>query len=131
MRTSATGALLLLALPWASLALAQALRVEVNAPESLHAGDRTFVELRVWADAQMPVMVTPRAEGDAVEVVRGRLLRPDAVDPEASPLVFRIPIAAREPGPARVRVDVQSFTCEGDDCRRVQGEAQADVRVVR
>jgi len=76
-------------------------------------------------------MVTPRAEGDAVEVVRGRLLRPDAVDPAASPLVFRIPIAAREPGPARVRVEVHSFVCEGDECQPVEGEAQVDLRVSR
>ncbi len=126
-----TSWLVCLALPFASVAFAQALRVELDAPASLRAGDRTTVELRVWAEAERPVMVTPRAEGDAVEVVRGRLLRPDAVDPEASPLVFRIPIAAREPGPARVRVEVHSFTCEGDECRPIEGQAQVDLRVSR
>ncbi|MBO6936992.1 MAG: hypothetical protein JJ863_18620 [Deltaproteobacteria bacterium] len=115
----------------ATVGYAQALRVELDAPASLRAGDRTTVELRVWAEDERPVMVTPRAEGDAVEVVRGRLLRPDAVDPGATPLVFRIPIAAREPGPARVRVEVHSFTCEGDECRPVEGEAQLDLRVSR
>lgn len=126
MRTSA-----LLLLAFASVAFAQELRLELGAPESLSAGDRANLELRVWADPEMPVMVTPRAEGAAVEVVRGRLLRPDAEDPEASPLVFRIPIAAREPGPARVRAHVQTFRCEGDDCEPVAGEAQAELRVGR
>lgn len=126
MRTSALLVLLL-----ASVALAQELRLELDAPASLSAGDRTSLELRVWADPEMPVMVTPRAEGAAVEVVRGRLLRPDAEDPEGSPLVFRIPIVAREPGPARVRAAVQTFRCEGDDCEPARGEAQAELRVGR
>jgi len=115
----------------ASVALAQDLRLELDTPASLNAGDRTSLELRVWADPGMPVMVTPHAEGAAVEVVRGRLLCPDAEDPEARPLVFRIPIVAREPGPARVRAAVQTFRCEGDDCEPVRGEAQAELRVAR
>ncbi len=127
MRTSI--ALVLMGL--ASIALAQDLRLELDAPDSLSAGDRATLELRVWAEPEMPVMVTPRAEGAAVEVVRGRLLRPDAVDPEASPLVFRIPIVAREPGPARMRAVVQTFRCEGDDCEPADGEAQVELRVSR
>jgi len=127
MRTS----VLLAVVAIASVAFAQELRLELDGPESLSAGDRRNLELRVWAEPEMPVMVTPGAEGAAVEVVRGRLLRPDAEDPAASPLVFRIPIVAREPGPARVRAAVQTFRCEGDDCEPIQGEAQTDLRVGR
>jgi len=115
----------------ASLVHAHAFRVTLDAPNTLRTGDRTAVELRVWAEADRPVMVTPRAEGDAVEVVRGRLLRPDAVNPSASPLLFRIPIAAHEPGPARIWVEVQSFRCEGDECRPIEAEAQVEVHVSR
>ena len=108
------------------------LRVELVPPAALASGDRAMMELRVWVPAgDVPVMVTPRAEGAAVEVVRGRLLRPDAVDAAASPLVFRIPIVAREPGPARLRVRVETFACRGTDCRALRAETQELLRVTR
>jgi hypothetical protein len=106
-------------------------RAELGAPAELKAGDRASIELRVWAPPELPLMATPRSEGAAVEVVRGRLLRADAEDPEASPLVFRIPIVAREPGPARVTVTIDTYACEGNDCRRVRNEAEVELRVDR
>ena len=115
----------------ASTTRAEPLRVMLAAPDELHAGDRASLELQVWAQSHQPVMVTPRSEGAAIEVVRGRLLRPDAADPLGEPLTFRIRIVAREPGPARVLVRVDTFHCDRGECEPWSEEARVALRVTR
>jgi len=123
--------LLALAALGSAVAIAQ-VPVELDGPETLATGARATLEVRVHGAAGMPVLVTPRAEGAALEVVRGRLMRPDAVDPEAEPLVFRVPVVAREPGPARVRVRVRTFACpDGDECHPRETRVSRAIRVVR
>ncbi len=78
----------------------------------------------------LPVIVTPTEEGTAVEVVRGRLVRADAEDPDAETLRFRIPLVARESGTGVVRVHVNTFECdERDECRALEGESALTLRV--
>ena len=116
----------------AALTLARAddpLRITLEPPERLVEGSRSAIVATVHVAPDVPVLITPNEEGTALFVVRGRLFRADADEPEASPLRFRIPIVARQPGTAVVRVRVSSFECEGEDCRPVRGEASVTLRV--
>jgi hypothetical protein len=73
-------------------------------------------------------LLTPRSEGTAVEVVRGRLMRADARQPDAEELEFRIPIVAREAGTAILRVRASGYLCEAR-CRAVDAQASLIVSV--
>ena len=103
----------------------------LEAPERIEVGDRARVTLRVDVAPDVPVLVTPRSEGAALEVVRGRLLRADAADAEARPLRFEVPVVARTAGGAVLRVHVASFVCEGERCEPLEAEATLQVRVER
>lgn len=122
-------ALLGLALLAAAPASAQdPLRVEIDAPPALRRGDRTEIVARVSGAGDLPILVTPTSEGTAVEVVRGRLLRSDAVSPDAAVLELRIPIVARDAGTAVMRVRVSGYACEAR-CRAVSAEASVILEV--
>ncbi|HBQ16337.1 MAG TPA: hypothetical protein DEF51_36150, partial [Myxococcales bacterium] len=95
----------------ASSACAQ-LDVSLSDPGALTVGDRAEIVARVSGAGAHPVMLTPSAEGTALEVVRGRLLRADARDPDASELELRIPIVARSAGTSVLRVRVAGYACE-------------------
>ncbi len=75
-----------------------------------------------------PLLVTPSSEGTALEVVRGRLLRAEAQDPRAEVLEFQVPVVARGPGTAVVRVRAAGYACEAR-CRPVHAEASLIVHV--
>lgn len=111
-----------------STALAR-LGLSFETPSRLAVGDRARVVLVVDVPEDMPVLVTPTHEGSAVEVVRGRLARVDALEPEARPLRFPIPIVARERGAGAVRATVSTFECAGDDCVALEEEARITLRV--
>ncbi|MCU0677763.1 MAG: hypothetical protein MUE69_33920 [Myxococcota bacterium] len=98
-------------------------------PERVVVGDRARLVLVVDVATDVPVLVTPTHEGSAIEVVRGRLARADAVEPNARPLRFPIPIVARERGTGVVRATVTSFVCEGEVCDAVEEEARVAIRV--
>ena len=104
--------------------------VRIGKVPVLSPGAHHSVELEVsLAPGQgAPLLVTPTIEGSAVEVVRGRLLRSDAVDPQASPLRFRLPIVANSPGTSVLRVEVRGFAC-AQRCQPVQGSASLVLRV--
>ncbi|MGE0786901.1 MAG: hypothetical protein AB7S26_14610 [Sandaracinaceae bacterium] len=94
------------------------LSVELEAPP-VRAGERGQVLARVSGAGTHPLLVTPWSEGTAIEVVRGRLVRAEARDPSADVLEFRIPIIARSPGTAVLRVRAAGYVCgcpEGDRC---------------
>lgn len=110
-----------------STAAAQ-LEVELADPGALTVGDRAEVIASVRGAASHPLLLTPRAEGTALEVVRGRLLRADARDPDASVLELRIPVVARRAGTSVLRVSVSGYACEAR-CRRVEATASLVVRV--
>lgn len=105
------------------------LEVRLAPPERIAVGDRArvVVDVRVRPDGGHPVMVTPRSEGAAVEVVRGRLLRADASASDGA-LRFEVPIVARGAGTSVLRVRVLAYVCERA-CRAVETEASAVLRV--
>ncbi len=125
----------LLLVPAAHVLAQDEARVEapivIEPPEPRRVGDRSEVIVRVRIEGGAePLMLTPTSEGPAVEVVRGRLLRGDADDRSADELRFRIPIIARSPGTAVLRVQVDGHSCDARArCRAVRGEAAAPVVV--
>ena len=106
--------------------------VRLMPPERLRVGDRTevIVEGRVRPAGRAPLMLTPASEGQALEVVRGRMLRADAVDPAAEVLRFRVPVVARAVGTSVLRVRVRAYTCRAR-CRLVESTESAILRVDR
>ncbi len=117
---------------FAGIAAADTIVARFEAPPLLQVGDRARLVLVADVPPGMPVLVTPESDGATVEVVRGRLLRSDAVDPEASPLRFEVPVAARAAGHGVVRARVRSFECDAEDrCESAEGTASLTVRVER
>lgn len=108
------------------------LEVSLEAPDGLTVGDRAEVIaiLRLRPANDLPVLVTPSAEGTAVEVVRGRLLRADASEDDAATgtLRFAVPIVAKGPGTAVLRVRAMGWACDRR-CRQSTGETTVTVRV--
>jgi hypothetical protein len=107
-------------------------RVELAPERMLRAGTHTAIEVIVHVPAgnDSPLLITPSVEGEAVEVVRGRLMRPDAkpVEGDETRLRFEIPVLARSEGTAILRVDVTTYVCERV-CERVQIRASEVLRV--
>lgn len=113
----------------ASSLAAQASFVSLEPPSSLRAGERATAVALIDLPTDVPVILTPRVNGTALDIVRGRLLRSDALDPDARPLRFRVPLVARSAGTAILRVHVASFRCEGDECEPIEEEASATLRI--
>lgn len=105
--------------------------VRLDAPSHIATGDHLSMVATVTLSPpnRLPLLLTPSSEGTAIEVVRGRLLRADAEEPKANPLVFRIPLVARGPGTAVLRVRVLAYSCH-ELCRRVSVERTLTLRVL-
>lgn len=80
------------------------------------------------ASKELPLLLTPRIEGAAVELVRGRLMRSDAKAIDATHLRFDVPVVARSEGTAILRVSVSSYLCD-ETCRRVEATTSAVLEV--
>jgi hypothetical protein len=106
--------------------------LSLSVPESLHVDDHVTLTLTLAlpADARGPLLVTPRSQGSAIEVVRGRLLRSDARDASANPLVFELPVLARSAGQAVVSVRAQLVRCVAGRCEPVVLETRKSVLVL-
>ena len=122
----------LLLLLTAAVASAQsdAVRIELAPEQSLrtgsHAAIEVFVALPAGSDA--PLLLTPSVEGDALEVVRGRLSRADAKPQPPDRLRFEVPVRARSEGTAILRVEVMTYLCQRR-CERIVLRASQVVRV--
>lgn len=107
-------------------------RVELAPERMLRAGTHTAIEVVVHLPPgnDSPLLITPSIEGEAVQVVRGRLMRPDGkpVEGDKSSLRFEIPVLARSEGTAILRVDVMTYVCERV-CERVQIRGSEVLRV--
>lgn len=133
-------AALLWALSWAGQAESQPAPVAIarpslrlSPPRELHVGEHARLELELLlpAEAAGPLLITPFREGQALEVVKGRLLRSDARDPHERPLHFELPVLARAAGVARVVVRLLAYVCESEQrCHAVEAETRADVVVL-
>jgi hypothetical protein len=128
-RGRAVGAFVALVVLFVAVPALAELALVFEPPERVVVGDRARLVLVVDVATDVPVLVTPTHEGSAIEVVRGRLARADAVEPGARPLRFPIPIVARERGTGVVRATVTSFVCEGEVCDAVEEEARVTIRV--
>jgi hypothetical protein len=106
--------------------------LNVSVPEPIHVGDHASLTLTLHLPdgAKGPVLVTPRTQGSAVEVVRGRLLKSDAKDPGADPLVFELPMLARSAGQAVVSVRALVYRCDDAECDALTLEARKNVLVL-
>ena len=113
---------------------APSIGVTLAPPERLAVGDRAEViaTVQIAPRNEGPILVTPVSEGAAVEVVRGRLSRPDAEDPAATPLRFRIPIVAHSPGTAVLRVHALGYACRARTrrCRALESSTSIVLRVL-
>ncbi len=111
-------------------ARAPAVGIVLHPPKDLRAGDRRqlLVDVTVRPRQGHPLLFTPSSEGTAIEIVRGRLLRSDADDPEAAVLRFRVPMIAHHAGTSIVRVHVLGYVCKST-CRSVEAEGSLVVRV--
>jgi hypothetical protein len=101
-------------------------------PEALHVDDHVTLTLTLAlpAGARGPLLVTPRSQGGALEVVRGRLLRSDARDASANPLVFELPVLARSAGQAVVSVRALVVRCADGRCEPLTLETRKSVLVL-
>jgi hypothetical protein len=95
-------------------------------PLSAHTSIPVIVELAPPSAADHPLLLTPHIEGNAVELVRGRLLRADGKLDDATHLRFELPVVARSEGTAILRVDLMTYLCD-PVCRRVSA---SDSRVL-
>jgi hypothetical protein len=126
--------LLLLLSAAASVVLARdaPVRVELAPERFLRAGSHAAIEVIVQLPAgnDAPLLLTPSVEGEAVEVVRGRMMRPDAKPQDGDPmrLRFEVPVLAKSEGVAILRVDVTTYVCERT-CQRVVLRASEVLRV--
>lgn len=77
--------------------------------------------------ADWPLTLTPRVEGTALELVRGRFLRADAKVVDTTHLRFDVPVVARAQGTAILRVELMTYACD-PECRAVTVQ---DSRVIR
>lgn len=104
--------------------------VEISAPADLRPGMHANITVRVTLPKgkDTPLLLTPRAEGSAVEVVRGRLFRADAKALPDGSLAFELPVLARSEGTAILRVEVMTYVCK-ERCERVTYSESQVLRV--
>ena len=105
--------------------------LRVAEPRELRVGERTALEvtLELTPDVASPLLLTQTVEGEAVEVVRGRLMRKDARDPEAGSLRFDVPVLAHAPGTSIVRVHALVYRCR-EVCQALELETRVSVVVL-
>jgi hypothetical protein len=117
--------LLWLAAPRSPLSAAQSgVAVSIGGEDTLAQAAHTSISVLVSlseASASYPLTLTPRIEGAAIELVRGRLLRSDAKPVDAAHLRFEVPVVARSQGTAILRVELMTYACD-PDCHRVTAD---------
>jgi len=93
--------------------------VSIRGPDTLAPGEHASIPVLVSLDAAsapFPLTLTPRVEGTAVELVRGRFLRADAKAVDATHLRFDVPVVARGLGTGIMRVELMTYACD-PECR--------------
>ncbi len=139
-RTGSLGWALVVAAVWvapaatsdASAASTLGPRLEVTGALELRVGAHSAlsVVLTLPEGAAEPVLLTPTAEGEALEVVRGRLMRGDARRAQQGALYFELPVVAKSSGSSIVRIHALAYACREDLCRAVEAETQVHMVVL-
>lgn len=104
--------------------------LSVHAPLEVLVGARVSVPITVHVDARegLPMMISAHAAGRALDVVKGRLLRVDALDPSAIPLRFELPLVATTAGVSVLTVTLLTYRC-AFRCEQVRVDSTHEVRV--
>jgi hypothetical protein len=105
--------------------------ITLQPEQHLHVGTHAAIEVVVQLPStspELPLLLTPRVEGAAVELARGRLLRSDAKPLDPSHLRFELPVVARSLGTAILRVELRTYICDAQ-CRPVDATASAVIDV--
>jgi len=122
---------LLLLVPGPPLSAADAAAsISIRGEDTLALSAHTSIPVLVGlapGGAAFPLTLTPRIEGAAVELVRGRLLRSDGKPVDETHLRFDVPVVARSVGTAILRVELVTYACD-PECRTISVQ---DGRVLR
>lgn len=104
--------------------------VRIAQPPALSQGNHASlrVEVELSPNVARPLLLTPHVEGQPIEVVKGRLLRADAHDADASTLIFDLPVRVLGPGTAVVHVEVSAYAC-AQRCRLVEARTKRVLNV--
>jgi hypothetical protein len=104
-----------------------ALRIE--APATLPIGaSRIAVVVRLPHGPTMPLLLTVRVEGEALQVVRARFLRSDARLQPSGELRFEVPVLARAAGIALLRAELSTYRCR-QSCQQVRAQGALQLQV--
>jgi hypothetical protein len=105
--------------------------LSLSVPPDLHAGEHAnaTLDLALAANLAMPLLVTPFREGEAIEVVRGRLLRADGRVLDNGVLRFDLPLWTHVPGSAVLGVRLLAYVCE-QRCKQVELQTRINVVVL-
>ena len=114
----------------AQQASAQA-QLRIAPPATLTAGTPALIEVfvRLPPGPEQPVLLTPRSEGEAVRVTRGRLLRADAQRTTDGELRFQVPVAVTGAGTAVLHVDLLTYSC-ARRCEAVRASASRTLQAI-
>jgi hypothetical protein len=125
------GVVVLTLVPLRGAAVDAPMSVEVRPSGALVAGARADLLVDTALPDGAPMLVTVRALGEAVEVLRGRLLGKDGRRQPSGVLRFEVPLRARAAGSAELRVTVDAYVCD-PRCHDVHDEARVviDVRAL-
>jgi hypothetical protein len=104
-----------------------ALRIEI--PVLVPGSPATVdVYVRVPAGPVRPLSLTPSAEGEALRVLRGRLLRADARRTDGGELHFRVPVEPLSEGTGVLRFALLTYAC-AERCEAVRLSESRTVEV--
>jgi hypothetical protein len=104
-----------------------ALRIE--APATLPLGaNRIAVVVRLPEGPTMPLLLTVRVEGEALQVVRARFLRSDARLQPSGELRFEVPVLAHAAGIALLRAELSTYKCR-QTCQQVRAQGALQLQV--
>ena len=70
-----------------------------------------YVRDGVGMEGGYPLLLTARAEGTAIEVVRERMTRRDSNERQSGAMVFMVPVFGAQAGDGAVRVEVETYRC--------------------
>ena len=106
-------------------------QLRIAPPATLTAGTPALIEVyvRLPPGPEQPVLLTPRSEGAAVRVTRGRLLRADAQLTADGELRFLVPVAVTGAGTAVLHVDLLTYHC-ARKCEAVRATASRTLQAV-
>jgi hypothetical protein len=106
-----------------------ALRIEAGKELAVGVAASIAVFAKLPEGTEHALLLTPRIEGEAVRVVRGRLSRADAQTASSGELRFDVPVIARRAGTAVLHVELLSYRCDSAGCAAQHASASSTLHV--